>query len=350
MDELVESARAHWGPRFTANGVPVGDFERVLGRVESWSDWCREWSAAAAEHEALGSEALVDGRTKSAGEHFSTAAALYHFAKFVFVVDRTQMRTAHESAVRCHELALPLIERPGRKVEVPFEGATLRGVLRLPSGDGPFPAVIMASGLDSTKEELRSTEELFLQRQLATFSFDGPGQGEAEYDLPIRPDWEAVARAVVDVVEALPEIDADRIGVWGVSLGGYYSVRMASGEPRIKACASLCGPYNFGEIWDELPQLTRDTFTSRAFAGSDDEGRRAALRIDMAGRTELIICPTLFISGRRDRLIPWQHQQRLHDETAGSDLLMLERGNHGCANVLAEHRYRTADWMAAYLA
>ncbi|MCU1581964.1 MAG: protein of unknown function hydrolase family protein, partial [Microbacteriaceae bacterium] len=46
----------------------------------------------------------------------------------------------------------------------------------------------------------------------------------------------------------------------------------------------------------------------------------------------------------------WQQQQRLHDETSDiSELIMLEIGNHGCANVLAEHRYRTADWLAEHL-
>ena len=54
--------------------------------------------------------------------------------------------------------------------------------------------ILMIPGLDSTKEELRSTEDLFLERGVATFSVDGPGQGEAEYRLPIRADWEVPAR------------------------------------------------------------------------------------------------------------------------------------------------------------
>jgi 2,6-dihydroxypseudooxynicotine hydrolase len=148
----------------------------------------------------------------------------------------------------------------------------------------------------------------------------------------------------------MPEIDADRIGVWGVSLGGYYAPRIASGEPRIKACVSLCGPYNFGEIWDGLPQLTRDTFVSRAAAADDEEGRAVALTLGMQGRAELIGCPTLVVMGRKDRLIPWTEQQRLHDEIGDfATLLVLEEGNHGAANVLAEHRYLTADWMAERL-
>jgi len=351
-DALVASARDHWGPRFAANGVPYADVQRLLGSIRSWSDWCREWSSAGAAHESLAEAASREGRDRSAAEHYATAAALYHFAKFVYVADPGQMREAHRSAVRCYDRAIAGFDRPGRKVLVPFDGAALHAVFRSPAdaSSGPFATVILIPGLDSTKEELRSTEELFLARGLATFTVDGPGQGEAEYDLPIRGDWEAPGAAIVDLLETMPEVDPARIGVWGVSLGGYYSARFASGEPRLKACVALCGPYDFGEIWDQLPQLTRDTFVYRSRAESDEAGRQAALGLSLRGRTASIRCPTLIISGRRDRLIPWQHQQRLHDETAQwSELLMLEQGNHGATNVLAEHRYRTADWMAARL-
>ena len=68
------------------------------------------------------------------------------------------------------------------------------GVLRAPRSAGPHPVVILVPGLDSAKEELRPTEQMFLDRGLATFAVDGPGQGEAEYDLPIRPDWEVPGR------------------------------------------------------------------------------------------------------------------------------------------------------------
>jgi pimeloyl-ACP methyl ester carboxylesterase len=350
MDENVAAARAHWGPRFTANGVPVGDFDRVLDGLESWSDWCRAWSEAALRHEELGHEALAESRTRSAGEHFTTASVCYHFAKFVFVNDLDQMRTAHASAVRCQDLALPHLDPPGRRIEIPFEGTKIYGVLRFPEGDGPHPMVLMVPGLDSTKEELRETEVLFLQRGVGTLSVDGPGQGEAEYELPIRGDWEIPGRAIVDAMIELPEVDADRIAVWGVSLGGYYAPRVASGDPRIKACVSLCGPYNFGEAWDDFPALTREAFRVRSRSADDAEAHKLASTLSMAGRTQMISCPTLIVSGKRDRLIPWQQQQRLHDETSAvSTFLLLEQGNHGCANVLGEHRYRTADWVAARL-
>ena len=347
MDEYVASARSHWGPRFTANGVLATDFERVLDGLESWDDWCAAWSEAAAIHEDLGTEALEQGRLRSAGSHFSTAAVTYHFAKFVFVRDLAQMKTAHEAAVRCLVAALPHMDPPGERIEIPFDGASIYGVLRKPAGADRHPVVIMVPGLDSTKEEFRATEELFLERGLATFSVDGPGQGEAEYDLAIRADWEVPGGAFVDYLIARADIDADRIAVWGVSLGGYYAPRFASGDERIKACVTLCGPYNFGEAWEDMPALTRETFTVRSGSADLDEAHEKALRMTMLGRSHLLTCPTLIIAGKRDRLIPWQQAQRLHDETASvSTLLLLESGNHGCANVVAEHRYRTADWLA----
>lgn len=351
MDQLVQSALAHWAPRFTVNGVTAWDFERVTRRIERWSDWCDAWCEVAAEHEALGRLALGQDRSLSAGQHLAQAAVYFHFAKFVFVEDLARMQAAHQRAVRCLTDALPHLDPPGRRIEVPFEGTSLVGVLRCPPGPGPHPVVVLLSGLDSAKEELRATEDTFLERGLATFSVDGPGQGEAEYDLPIRGDWSAPAEAVLQALEVLPEVDATRVAVWGVSLGGYYAPRVAAalGE-RARACVALAGPYDFGDCWPQLPALTRDTFRVRSRAADDDEARRIAHTLSLEGIAGKITAPLLIVFGRRDRLIPWQHAERLRDTAGGEvELLMLEHGNHGCANVAPWHRPYTADWLAASL-
>jgi 2,6-dihydroxypseudooxynicotine hydrolase len=349
-DDRVRSAISHWAPRFTTNGVTVADFERVTASIDRWEDWCAAWSRAGAEHERLGRVALGDGRARSAGEHLAQAAVYFHFGKFLFVDDLAQMRTAHERAVRCLDDALPHLDPPGRRIEIPFEGARLVGILRAPAGTGPRPAVLMLPGLDSAKEEFRSTEQLFLDRGMATFSVDGPGQGEAEYDLPIRGDWSAPGSTLLDALAAQPEVDAERIAVWGVSLGGYYApaVAAAAGD-RVKACVALAGPYNFGDCWDQLPPLTRTAFSVRSRARSDDEAKANALTLDLAGRTGHIRAPLLVVFGRKDRLIPWQHAVRLAEEVRGAELLLLEEGNHGCMNVAPHHRPYTADWLAARL-
>jgi dipeptidyl aminopeptidase/acylaminoacyl peptidase len=350
IDERVTSAVAHWKPRFTANGVAPSDFERITGRLERWDDWCDAWSRAASEHESLGREALDAGRTLSAGAHLSGAAVYFHFGKFVFVHDLVQMRAAHASAVRCLNDALPHLDPPGERHEIEFETGALVGVLRRPHGSGARPAVVLIPGLDSTKEEFRATEALFLERGLATFAVDGPGQGEAEYDLAIRGDWEVPGVAVIDYLAAQRGIDGNRIGVWGVSLGGYYAARVASGVSSVRACIALAGPYNFGEVWEGLPSLTRDAFRVRSKLGGEDEARAHALTLSLEGLAERISCPLQVVMGRLDRLIPWSHAKRLADEASGEvDFLLLDDGNHGCANVVYKHRYRSADWMTERL-
>jgi pimeloyl-ACP methyl ester carboxylesterase len=356
MDDRVASAIAHWAPRFTTNGVTVSDFERITQGLDDWAGWCAAWSSVASEHEELGRDALAGERFLSAGQHLSRAAIYYHFAKFVFVEDLDQMQQAHLRALTCLMDALPHLSPPGRRIEVDFEGAKLVGVLRLPfahasSGAGPHPAVLLLSGLDSAKEEQRSVEDSFLERGIATFSVDGPGQGEAEYDLPIRGDWSQPGEALLDALAAEPDIDESRLAVWGVSLGGYYAPRVAAAVgDRIRACVALAGPYDFGDCWDGLPALTRHTFQVRSGAGSDEEAHRIASTLSLEGSTKAISAPLLVVFGRKDRLIPWPHAERLAAEAGGEvELLMLEDGNHGCANLAPWHRPYTADWVARRL-
>ena len=351
MDELVASAIAHWGPRFTTNGVTAADFARITAGIEHWDDWCRTWTAEGSAHEALGRDALAEGRTRSAGEHLVRASAYHHFAKFVFVVDLDQMRAAHERAVACLTDALPHLDPPGRRLEIPFEGSHLMAVVRSPRGEGPHPVVLMLPGLDSTKEELVSTSQTFLDRGLATVVLDGPGQGEAEYDLPLRGDWAPVAEVVWEAIGTQPDLDRSRLAVWGVSLGGYYSARVAAAlGDRVSACVSLAGPFTFGDYWSGLPQLTRDTLRVRSRAADDEAARQKALELDLTPVAADLVAPFLIVFGRRDRLIPWENAVRMRDAVTGpASLLMLEDGNHGCANVSEQHRPITADWLAARL-
>jgi 2,6-dihydroxypseudooxynicotine hydrolase len=156
---------------------------------------------------------------------------------------------------------------------------------------------------------------------------------------------------MLDVLGGEPEIDESRLAVWGVSLGGYYAPRVAAAAgDRVKACVALAGPYDFGGCWDGLPALTRQTFQVRSGAGSDGEARRIASTLTLDGSAGAISAPLLIVFGRLDRLIPWQHAERLAAETGGEvELLMLEDGNHGCANLAPRHRPYTADWLAERL-
>ena len=357
-DARVQSAIAHWAPRFVSNGVPLIDFEEVTAAVERWEDWCKAWSARGAIHEEIGRKVLADGHKLSAGEHLTRAAVCYHFSKFVFVVDYEQMKGAHRKAVECRNLALPLLDPPGERVAIPYGGKRLYGNLRKPKGvqDGMRPSVarppvvVMCMGLDSTKEEMDSYEGVFLSRGMATLAFDGPGQGEGEYDFAIRGDYEAPVKAVVDFVETRSDLDAGRIGLWGVSLGGYYAPRAAAYEKRVKACIALSGPFDWVEFFDRLPPLTRDTFRVRSKSKSDAEAREHAATLTLKQAAKNITCPLFVMMGKQDALVPWQDGERLAAAASGPvTRCFIEDGNHVANNRAYRYRPQSADWMAERL-
>ncbi len=349
-DARVASAIAHWAPRFVANGVALTDFEEVTASIAAWDDWCGAWSARAAIHERMGRDALAKGKLLSAGEHLQRAGVYYHFGKFLFVHDLAQMKAAHLKAIECRNLALPHLEPPGERVGIPFEGKTLYGILRKPAGVIRPPVMIMAVGLDSTKEETEAYERPFLQRGMAILVFDGPGQGEAEYDFPIRGDYETAVKAVCDFIETRGDLDAARIGLWGVSLGGYYAARAAAFEKRVKACIALAGPYDMGAAWDSLPDHTREAFRVRSHCKTQDEAKKHAATLTLKDAAQKIACPIFILAGKQDRVIPWRDAERLAREVKGPcELLIIEDGNHIANNRPYRWRLQSADWMAEQL-
>lgn len=346
-DARVQSAIAHWAPRFIANGVVPSDFQEVTSGISEWADWCRAWSARAAIHEELGRAALADGYGLSAGEHLNRAGVYYHFAKFLFVQDMAQLRAAHGKAVECHGRALPHLVPPGERALIPYEGKHLAGILRRPAGRERPPILVMVMGLDSAKEEMAAYEQTFLARGMATLAFDGPGQGEAEYELAIRGDFEVPIKAVLDWVETRADLDPRRIGLWGVSLGGYYAPRAAAFDKRVSACIALSGPYDFGAAWDTLPELTRAAFRARSHSAGEAEAKRAAATLSLRGIAPRIECPLYVVAGRLDRVVPAEGAERLAAEAGGPvTLLIVEDGNHVVNNRPYRYRAQTADWMA----
>jgi 2,6-dihydroxypseudooxynicotine hydrolase len=349
-DPRLHHAR-NWEARFTVNGVAPSDFHDVLSSIDSWDDWCRAWSERARVHEDLGREALEGRHFVSAAEHLARASVTYHFAKYLFVQDMLQMRTAHMKAVECLDLALPHLNPPGERVMIPYESKQLAATLRRPWNVKRPPIVVMTMGLDSTKEELLTFETTFLERGMAILAFDGPGQGEAEYDFPIRHDYENVVGPVIDWLKAnVRDVDADRIGLWGISLGGYYAPRTVAFEKRVKAAIANCGPYNWGALWEKLPDLTRAAYVRRSHSANDGEARQKAFRLSLEGLGPRIKCPIFIIAAGLDRLCPPEDAKRLAGEIgANAELLVVEDGNHVAHNRFYKYRGRSADWMARQL-
>jgi len=344
-DARVESAIAHWAPRFVSNGVLLQDFQEVTAGLDRWDDWCRAWSVRAAVHEALGHEALGKGHRLTGGEHFTRAGVYYHFAKFIFVHDVPQMRETHGKAVGCRMAALPHVQPPGERVEIPYHGSRLAGILRRPAGPARPPVVILIPGLDSAKEEFDAYESTFLARGMATLSVDGPGQSENAPRFPIRPEWATVIGAIFDGLRERKDVDRDRVGLMGISMGGIYGPRAAVHEKRLKAVIALAGPYDLSECWSALNPLTRGGYVFYTKSRDEAEAFEKAKTLTLRGVLDKVTCPLLVVHGAKDRLFPPEQAERIAREAPKATLLMYPDGNHVCNNIPYKYRPAMADWM-----
>jgi len=345
-DARVQAAIDNWAPRLIANGVDYNDFFRVTSSSSRWEQWLDAWVATADAHHSLAAEARDAGHLASAGDAFLRAAVTYHFAKFVWVVDPARNRSATEAAVGSLYEALAILDPTARRLEAPLDGGLVVANLRRPPPAAePAALVILIPGLDSTKEEFTLWESVFLRRGMATLSLDGPGQGETGFAMNIRPDYEVAVSAVLDAASGIEGLDLSRVGAAGVSLGGYYVVRAAAFEPRLKAVAGVSGPFDMSARWDSMASLTRETFVHHSGAADEAQALELAAQMSLGGVAESVRQPCLVVTGRLDRVIPWDETKRIADEVGGSEWVLYEDGTHVCNNIPFKYRPLVADWM-----
>ncbi|KIX00286.1 uncharacterized protein Z518_10425 [Rhinocladiella mackenziei CBS 650.93] len=127
-------------------------------------------------------------------------------------------------------------------VEFLSDGLTIRGVLRLPNGDGPYPIVILAHGLGALKEwTIPEVADALVEAGIAGLWFDyrnfGDSEGEPREEVAHYgrlEDWQSA----ISYATSLPEIDSQNIGIWGTSLGGRDVLAVAGIDRRVKAVLS----------------------------------------------------------------------------------------------------------------
>jgi 2,6-dihydroxypseudooxynicotine hydrolase len=348
-DERVQAAITHWASRFIANGIEYNDFVTTTAGIDSWDGWLDAWTTTAEGHLRLAQEAEARNGSRSAGEAYLRAAVCFHFSKFVWVLDPELNSRNTRSAIAALAAAHARLDPTAERIEAPIGEGTVVANLRRPGGEQPVPLVVLIPGLDSTKEEFFRWEDVFLSRGMATISLDGPGQGETGFTIDIRPDYEVAVAAILDAVAGRPELDHDRIGAAGVSLGGYYVVRAAAFEPRIRALAGISGPFHFGADWETIPSLTRETIAHHTGAPDEAEARRRAGELNLAGVAERVTQPSLVITGRRDRVVAWEQTKRIADASPNSEWILYDDGTHVCNNIPFKYRPLVADWIRAQL-
>ena len=153
----------------------------------------------------------------------------------------------------------------------------------------------------------------------------------------------------MDFLSARQDVDPERTGLFGVSLGGYYAARAAAYEKRLTAVVALAGPYRFDLDWDELPPQTRATFQARSGAKSAEAARAKAAELTLEEAAPHIELPLLVVGGGRDTIVRAYHQERLANEAKTAELVIYPDGSHGVTNRAYESRSRMADWLSAKL-
>lgn len=152
-----------------------------------------------------------------------------------------------------------------REVSFFSHGARVAGVLRLPDGSARSPVIVMCAGMTLTKEVwLPANAEWLCAQGYATLNFDYRGFGESEGAVRNRlvPSMQVDdVRAAITFLETVAEVDASRLGLFGVSLGASVAVATAGVDERVKATVAVAGPMDLGRVWRAYPGF--DSFNAK---------------------------------------------------------------------------------------
>jgi 2,6-dihydroxypseudooxynicotine hydrolase len=322
--------------RMLYDGVPYFDIQRAGERVTDVDQWFDFWAEAGERYERLGEEALAEGARISGGEWLWQASLSFHYAQFMWFHEPARREQGQRRKVELYNRAAPCFAPPAERIEISFEGITIPGFLRVPAGERPatgWPCVILLGGLESTKEESYGFENLCLRRGLATFAFDGPGQGELFFQLKLQPRFERYTSAVVDQLERRDEVDSGRLGVLGRSLGGFYALRSGAGDDRLRAVVAWAFFHDM-EDFHEMPEHTQEGLLY--VAGGSREQLVDAL--DLADVAADLRAPTLLLNGRNDPIFRPRQMERTiaalanaperGRDRAGGGPLLPQHGQH----------------------
>ena len=335
--------------QFLNGGISSRDLDNVLGRVVSLSSWVDEWEFLGREHERAGRLALEDGNRVAARERFLSASAAYNFAQYVLFLDLDRKRLLHQACVNAYAQAAPLFDIPAMPFDVPYRRRTMRGYLRVPPGPDPAPVALMINGTNAVKEELHWWSDALLARGIATAYFDGPGLGETFHRLSMVAEPRPVGLALVNALQARPELDPEAIACFGQSLGGYLSIRMAAFDPRIRAVAAVSPPYSAEVYWNvTLVSLRREL--AALYGMAEEEMGREVHRITLQTALPHLHCPLMISGGGHDLVTPGEEAWRIfEDARCDRELVYYPRAGHDCFNVLGDLRPRMVGWLARQL-
>lgn len=337
--------------RLVSEGLDFMEIARVLRRVKSEQDWTREMEAAGDAWRERAEAAAAEGHRATARRAFHTATHFLLGAALWNAPDPHSTEGIYKKAVASFASFAALLETPPDVVEVPFGNDRLPGYLFVPSNtSAPTPAVVLMGGADATKEEAYAFGvPHLLERGIACLILDGPGQGESLRfrKLYAIPEYERVYRAGIEMLTADERVDASRIGIVGLSMGGYYVMRGALNE-QVRAAVSWGALMRVSGLNLSILGPTVRFITG---AGSDEEMHSIAERFTLDGVAERIHCPVLLVHGGQDHLVAPEQLDLVRSALTNAqvDVHYYEDALHCCIDQYETVRPRIFDWLAAKL-
>lgn len=341
----IEAAIDQGIHRFLADGVHYRDLMDIRAAAPDWSAWPQTWSQWAAQAEQRGDAALGRNTRLTAATEFARASLYFHYAQYLMFDDVAAKKRIHDRKRDAFKRAASLFAVPMERVNIPFDTVEMAGYLRVPPDAKKPPCVVLLGGLDTTKEDYLTIADYCLQRGLATLAFDGPGQGETLFEMRWRKDFEKAIFAVLDFLDGRPEVDQDRIGIIGRSMGGHYAPKAAALDKRIKALVAWGVMYHLRNL-ASVPKHTLDGFLFVSNSRTLQDAQEFYSSIDLSAYAPRITCPTLVVHGGLDAITPIDNATSLIKDLKGEvETLIWDDSIHCCHDRAHIVRPGMADFM-----
>jgi dienelactone hydrolase len=358
-----------------ASGAELGEImdmcKPLLEKAEAGEDagtpdFMREWMKVADKLVELAGEDEARGRLYSAGPKLQRAALYYLTAERMQAHGSENRLNTFKTGIACFLKGTQFSGEDVTRVEVPYGNTTLPALFTRAIGvDGPAPTVVYLNGLDSNKELLywsRLPQEL-AKRGISSLCVDQPGTGESLrlQNLPAISNSEDWGTPVFDYLAARDDVDETRIGITGISLGGYYVPRVAANEPRFASGAVWGANHNWAEV--QQKRLKREgenpvphywQHVQWVFGATDmDDFFEKAKGMTLNGQMEKIKMPFLVTHGAADRQISLDYAHQSYDQLVNAskrELKIFTEREGGIEHVGADNmsfgRSYIADWFA----
>ncbi len=334
---------------------PDPDIRRVARNVKPYNlqSWYSEWSAMAAKNEELAAGFVAEQRNVTAHEFYLRAADFYRRALVYLPDSDSRMLPTYGKLRETFDKAWSLVPAPFERVQIPYEGHLLEALFFPGRGraGARSPVVYNYGGADGIL--LRGEDGgagQYVRRGMHFIDVDGPGHGGAlrEKKLYAPADSERVAKAVIDYLVTRADVDFDRIGLHGSSMGGYSGPRCATEEKRIKAVAVWSGAYSLvDDIFDYYPPI-QDRLRWLIGAKNLQEAREKIKEFTLEGRADRMECPLLVGYSHDDRIMDPRGALKLYESAVNSpERSMLDGVGHGAKRF--ERRTYIADWFMKQL-